>query len=109
MEGEVRHGKLFKLIGSLEAGTRLARMLVVVKNELNRSGMVRNAPELILGSFVETRIRGRLLPDILRLKREYIRKGNTVWVFKDGKLDIRKVKIILRDQFYAYIGEDKIR
>ncbi len=104
-EEEVRHGKLFKLIGSLEAGTRLARMLVVVRDPLNRSGMDRKAPDLILGSFVEARIRGRELPNILRLKREYIRKGNTVWVFKEGKLDIRKVYIILRDQFYAYIGE----
>ena len=102
--GQQRSGSLFKLIGALEAGTRLARALVVVKDPLNRSARERGIPELILGSFVETRIRGREIRNILRLKREYIRKGDTLWVYMDGKLDIRNVKILLKDQTYAYIG-----
>ena len=41
---------------------------------------------------------------VVRLERDYLRDEETVWVRKDGKLDIREVQIEFRDGRYAYIS-----
>ena len=41
----------------------------------------------------------------MRLSRDYLRQGNTVWVMKDGKLNIRKVTVLFEDPRYAYISK----
>jgi RND family efflux transporter MFP subunit len=108
-EDEHRIGHLFRFIGSLEQETRLARVLVSVEDPMAKLDASSGLPPLVIGSFVEVSIRGDAIPDVIRLKRDYLRKGNTVWVMKDGKLNIRDVDILLQDKVYAYIsgGLDK--
>jgi len=60
---------------------------------------------LILGSFVEARIEGRPVEGAVRLPREYLRADDTVWVMQDGALDVRDVRIEVRDQQYVYVSE----
>jgi hypothetical protein len=112
-EGEYRTGRLYRFIGSLEQETRLARVLVNVDDPLARWDSSSGLPPLVIGSFVEVSIRGSVIPGVIRLKRDYLRKGNTVWVMMDGKLSIRDVDILLQDKVYAYIAggldrDDKI-
>jgi RND family efflux transporter MFP subunit len=104
LPGEYRTGNLFRLVGILEDGTRLARVLVTVPDPLARMDSPSGLPKLMIGSFVEVTIQARELGDVIRLNRDYIRKGRTVWVMDDGKLQIRSVDIILRDDNYAYIS-----
>jgi len=107
-ENESREGNLFRLIGSLDPGTRLARVLITVKDPLSRH-RASSTPDLIIGSFVEARIQGEVIPDVVRLKREYIRKGETVWVYADRELKIRQVTILLKDETHAYIASGVMR
>jgi RND family efflux transporter MFP subunit len=104
-EGVYRSGRLDKLVGTLEEGTRMARVLVSVPDPFAREKAAQGLPPLMIGAFVEARIRGRAISDVVRLERDYIRKDKTVWVMTDGRLDIRRVEIVFQDADYAYIRE----
>lgn len=105
-----RIGKLDKLIGALEERTRLARVLITIDNPLALDTQsVANSPRLMIGSFVEAGIEAKELKDVIRIKRDYLRSNDTVWVMANKALSIKHVDIILRDETYAYIrsGLDK--
>ncbi len=104
-EGAFREGRLHRLIGSLEGRTRLARVLVTVDDPLVREEGAADRRPLILGSFVEVRIEGRPVEGAVRLPREYLRADDTVWVMQDGALDVRDVRIEVRDEQYVYVSE----
>lgn len=99
--GQERMGSLFQLVGALAEETRLARVLVSVKNPLSRNDP--DSPPLIIGTFVETHLKTKEIPDVIRLDRGYVHKGNTVWLMTDGKLEIRNVKVAFSDAKYSYI------
>jgi RND family efflux transporter MFP subunit len=104
-EGEYRTGYLNSLIGELDDQTRLARALVSVPDPLAQNGGNNDLPPLIIGEFVEAVITGKMIPDVIRLNRDYIRKDEMVWVMEDGKLSIRDVDVVFSDAEFAYIAE----
>jgi RND family efflux transporter MFP subunit len=95
-----RKGRLHKLVGMLQEETRMARVLIEVPDPLSGPP---DAPPLMIGAFVEVQILGRTIPDVIRLDRDFIRSGGTLWVMEDGELSIRKVDITYRDAEFAYI------
>lgn len=100
-----RTGRLFRLIGTLEEETRMARVLAAVDDPLAQAEANAGNPRLMLGSYVQARIRGKSLPDVVRLDRDYLRQDQTVWVMQDGELAIREVTIAVLDNDYAYIRD----
>ena len=103
-EEAYREGRLFRLVGSLEEDTRLARVLIEVPDPLAREGD-RDRPRLLLGSYVEAQIRTKQLDDVVRLNRDYVRDDETVWLMEDGALRIQDVNVLFRDATHAYIDE----
>ncbi len=104
-EGTFRTGYLYRLVGALEEQTRLARVLVAVPDPFAYRSDSSGQPRLIINSFVEARIQGSPVEDVIRLSRDYVRQNETVWVMKEGKLAIREVDILLSDSEYAYIAD----
>ncbi len=104
-EEEFRMGNLFRLVGSLENQTRLARVLINVPDPLAYKPENKDEPVLMLGTYVEVSIKGKGIANVIRLKRDYLRKNETVWVMKDEKLRIRDVKVLLKDAQHVYISE----
>lgn len=104
-KGVFRHGFLDRQVGALDEQTRLARLLVNVPDPLARQQENSEKPELMIGSFVEARLRGKTINDVIRLHRDLVRTNNTVWVMQDGKLQIRQVEILLRDSENAFITD----
>lgn len=100
--GQYREGSLYQLIGELESQTRLARVLVAVADPLARDVQ---GPPLLLGEFVECRIRGKTIADAYRIAREHIRGNDTIWVMRDGMLEIRALDIVFRDDSFAYVRD----
>lgn len=100
-ENTFRTGHLFRKIGALEDQTRLARVLVSVPDPLAYYND--SLPALMINSFVEVRIMGDEITDVIRLNRDYLREDDKVWVMKDGELSIRDVEIVFKDFEYAYI------
>ena len=98
-----REGRLQRLVGELNENTRLARVLITVDDPLALETETDGKPPLLIGSFLNTRIEGRPLEDVVRLNRDHIRRNNTVWVMADGELAIRQAEIAFRDDRYAYV------
>lgn len=98
-----REGYLYRLVGELEANTRLARVLVAVPDPLVRASNDPDTPRLIIGAFVESRIQGRPIENVVRLDRDYLRKDDTVWLMRDGKLAVEPVDVVFKDNRYAYV------
>lgn len=101
-DDQFRKGVVQRFIGALDEQTRLARVLITVEDPLGRQS---GAPPLVLDSIVQTVIEGELLQDVVRLDRDYLRPGDTVWVIKDDKLSIREASVVFRDAEYAYISD----
>ena len=96
-----RMGYLDSQIGALDEQTRLARVLVRVPDPLALTKD--DKPKLMIGGFVEAQLKAREVEDVVRLNRDFLRRNQTVWVMKDGKLEIREVDIVLMDSQYAYV------
>jgi RND family efflux transporter MFP subunit len=101
---QVREGYLYRLVGELEGETRMARVLVAVDDPLGRASGAA-LPSLIIGSFVECRIQGRPIEDVVRVPRDLVRKGDTVWLMRDGLLAVQPVTIVFQDAEFAYVSE----
>ncbi len=102
-EGDHRKGYLVNRVGALDQQSRLARLFIKAPDPLNLEN--KDQPELMIGSFVEVEIKGNPIEQVVRLKRDYLRSKQTVWVMENEKLSIKKVKVRLMDAHYAYISE----
>ncbi len=92
-----RKGVILRQTGSLNKSSRLASMIISVKDPL--SG---NAP-LILGDYVHVTLYGQDLKNAARVPVEYLRAQNKLWLEIDGKLAIKQVSIAYKDRKFAYI------
>ncbi len=97
-----RQARVTRLIGTLDQQTRMARVLITVPDPL---GQESDVPRLILDTLVEVRIRGKPIDDVVRMRREYVHEGDTVWVMNDGLLEIRQTDVVFRDAEHAYIRQ----
>lgn len=102
-EGEYREGYLYRLVGTLESDTRMAKVIVSVPDPMAHREENDGLPPLMIGAFVEASIQAQELEDVIRLERDYVRQGDRVWLMENGKLSIRGVDIVFRDANYAYI------
>jgi RND family efflux transporter MFP subunit len=102
-EGTFREGQVHSLIGALEEQTRLARVLLSVADPLAHDPASAGLPPLMMGSYVEARIQGKPIENVIRMNRDYLRQRDTVWTMDEGELRIRETDIVFRDQDYVYI------
>ena len=102
--GEYRIGSLYRLIGAVDEQTRLARVLVRVSDPLVTQTKSDTIPKLVIGTFVEVEIDATPIDNVVRLNRDFMRKGESVWVMNEGKLEIRKINIVFEDARFAYIN-----
>lgn len=102
-EGSFREAGVHRLIGELEAQTRLARVLLTVADPLSHEPESAGLPPLMIGSFVEARIAGRPIRDVIRIDLDHVRQDDTIWIDENGELKIRDLEIVFRDDKYAYV------
>ncbi len=100
--GVDRKGIVARMIGSLDNQTRLARVLITVADPLSKHS---NDPPLILGSLIDVEVLGKPIDDVVRLSRDHLHDGDTVWVMRDDELRIRQVEVTFRDAQYVYLAD----
>lgn len=103
-KGKVREGRVIRLIGALDGQTRLARILVSIKDPLALRPET-SGPEMLVGSIVQTEILGEPLENVFRINRDHLREGDKLWLKRDGKLVVTNATVALKDKEYAYISE----
>jgi RND family efflux transporter MFP subunit len=98
-----RTGYVSKFIGSLDDRTRMARIIVTVPDPLALGSDRKEKPKMVVNSFVETHLHADSIRDVFRIDRDLVRKDNTIWLMRDGRLVINKVDIELEDANYIYV------
>lgn len=66
------------------------------------------APPLLIGAFVEAQIAGSVTGQYAVIPSSALRPGNTIWLARDGTLQIIKVRVIRRSDNQAYIAADEL-
>lgn len=100
--GYSRQGQLSQVVGELDEKTRMVTVLVDIKDPL---GLVQQNKPLLAGSFVQAELPAKVLQQVIKLPRKYLRKNDTVWVMESNKLAIKTPQVLFRDEQFAYIAE----
>ena len=102
-----RTGRVVRLYGELETGGKLAQLLVSVDDPFCLKPENHDKPKLLIGSFVNAEIEGRVLESVFPIAWPYLRDNNTaVWVMSDAnELDIRPVEVVFAGPERAFIGD----
>lgn len=102
--GGTWQGRVIRVTGKLSDQSRMATVIVAIADPLgigNQSGR----PPLILADYVHVEIEGRPLASVIKMPRTALRDGNTVWVYRDGKLEIRTVQPAWKQNSQVYIRD----
>lgn len=97
-----REGEVERLLSDLDPAGQMARVLVRVDDPL---GLADGGPRLLLESFVDVEIRANRDVEVVTLPREHLHNGEEVYVYDDGKLEIRRVDVVWRRPDTVLIGE----
>jgi RND family efflux transporter MFP subunit len=102
-----RTGRVVRLYGELESGGKLAQLLVAVDDPFCLRPENHDKPKLLIGSFVNAKIEGRMLEGVFPIEWPYLRDNNTaVWVMDDAnQLDIRPVEVVFTGPERAFVSE----
>ncbi len=105
--GAVREGYVRHSIASLDATTRMGRVLIEIKDPL---ALESDEAPLLLGDQVRVELQAGTLPNVIELPRITLRGGDNIWVVKKGTdnkeiLDIRKVEVLWKDTDSVLVGK----
>lgn len=99
-------GKVVRSTGEVDTKSRMMELIIEVKDPygLKRDGSA--SPPLAAGSFVDVRIRGKTLENVVTLPRRALRDNETVWIMNaDNELRVRPVSPLRIEKDYVIIGE----
>jgi len=104
--GVYREGQVLRILTDLEEGSRMARLLLAVKDPL-QLGETEDPPHpLILGAAVRIEMIGKELSDIVTVPASAVREGEYVWIMTPEKtLEIRPVEAAWRDVEVVYVSK----
>ncbi len=95
-------GALFKLLPDIDPKSRMAGLLVEIRDPFNLKKQPNESNEeqkgkILLGSYVKVRVDAGVLNDVYVIPRAALRENDELWLLtEDGRLDIRKVKVLWR-------------
>jgi RND family efflux transporter MFP subunit len=100
-------GAISRTFGEIDHGSRMAKIAIVVDDPYNLST---EGPEYAIplnnGLFVDIEIEGASLGEVVKIPRNALREGDTVWlVTEDNRLEIRPVDVLRRQRRSLLIAE----
>jgi RND family efflux transporter MFP subunit len=96
--GGSRHswkGRVKRMEAEVDQNSRMVHVVVEVPRPYDASS---DRPALLPGTFVDVTIFGHTLADAVSVPRYAMHEGNRVWVFDNGKMDIREVVVARADR-----------
>jgi RND family efflux transporter MFP subunit len=100
-------GKVIRSLGAIDPASRMARVVVAIDDPYNLRGRrPAHQPELAVGMFVEVRLEGAPLADIVAVPRLALRENDTVWLMdEDNRLHMRQVQVLRIERDEALVRE----
>lgn len=91
--GEVFEGEVVQLQGDIAESGRMAKILIRVRDPLQRKRSGRGVP-LLLGSYVRVEIDAGTLDNVLAIDRTALRENDKIWIVDvEGLLQIRDARV----------------
>jgi RND family efflux transporter MFP subunit len=94
-------GRVSRMEAQVDQTTRMVHVVVEVEEPYAAS---EGRPALRPGTFVDIRIFGRRLNDVIPVPRYAVHEGERVWLFDDGQLSIRDVEVLRSDRERALLA-----
>lgn len=102
--GQTWLGKVVRITGQMSEESRMAGVIVLVPDPLGHNGSGISHP-LLLQDHVSVKIMGQVIKDVFKIPRAYLRQDQTIWIFNRGKLEIRTVKPVWKEDGSVYIRD----
>ena len=121
-----RTGRVMRLLGDLDPVGSMARLLVEIQDPLGKSFAKKNGAgkkdadaegakaksdgddqelPILLGAFVQVGIEARQIADVIEVPRLALREDDSVYVYSNGKLQIRDVSVVWRRESSVLISK----
>ncbi len=99
-----RTGDILKMKPELDPNSRMAYIIVKINDPLDLEMPMGKRLPLLSGSYVKIAILGKEMKDIIKIKRNYVRDGNMIFLMKkpENILDSRKIEVIWSDATHIY-------
>lgn len=94
-------GYVTRMETEVDPSSRMVNVVVEVRDPFERGN---GRPPLLPGTFVDVRIFGRILEDVIAIPRHAIHEGGVVWLFVDGTLRLQEVEVARSDRERAYLS-----
>ncbi|MCB2183597.1 MAG: efflux RND transporter periplasmic adaptor subunit [Desulfobulbaceae bacterium] len=103
-ENAFRTGVVKSLLPGVDTESRMARLLISVKDPLCLLKSCHDLPQLTLNTYVRLEIEATPLHSAYAVPRPALHEGNHIWVMTEHKtLDIKQVDILWEDEEKIYI------
>ncbi|MGH1456806.1 MAG: efflux RND transporter periplasmic adaptor subunit [Alphaproteobacteria bacterium] len=100
-----REAALKNMTGMIDENSRLAKILISVPDPLLHGEEQKNGSFMLnLNDYVHVKIDGKTLQNSYKIPSQYIHDGQTLWLYKDGKLKIQPVQISYEDRIFVYVA-----
>ena len=94
-------GRVTRMEAEVDQTSRMVHVVIEVSDPWVTSD---GKPALLPGSFVDVRIAGRTLSQVVSVPRHAVHDGQSIWVFESGKLGVREVEIVREDREQTLIS-----
>lgn len=96
-------GKVVRSTGKISDRSRMAGVIVKVPDPFGFLQGQSISP-LLLGDHVDVKIMGNIFNNVYVLSRNLLREDQTVWVYDNGVLDIRKITIAWKENGQVFVS-----
>lgn len=95
-------GRVARFTGRVAPNSRMAGVIILVDDPLGLNRKERGGP-LLLDDHVEVKIMSRMLENVFSLPRTYLRDNDTVWIYNNGRLEIRQVDFAWKEDGVVFV------
>lgn len=107
--GVYRTGSVKRLKAEVEASGRMAKLIIEIDDPLSQKTANKNAPPLVLGTFVRVAITGDTLHDVIALPESTLHDGRYLWLVDQQQiLIVKDVKPVWVEQDTIYLSKHQL-
>jgi len=108
-KGIYRYGVIKRLKAEIESEGRMAKLIVEVDDPLSQKSKNKNAPPLMLGTFVRLDIAGKTFEDVAEIPETLLHDGNKLWLMSaENTLKIHAITPVWREQGNVYLPKEQL-
>jgi RND family efflux transporter MFP subunit len=108
-EGVYRSAVVKRLKAQVEPSGRMAKLIIEVNDPLSQQAVNKNAPPLVLGTFVRVAIMGKTLHDVIPLSENILHDGRFIWMIDSQQvLIIKEVQPVWIEKGMIYLPKQQL-